>query len=357
VAAGFRPAATVSYALEEFVPDGVRWLRDEPVAIDVDRKAVRTKAGHGTAFDLVVFAVEPIADPAAVGLTPSALAEPRIQCPALGPAAAWRTAAALAAFADTGGHALFTLPAIALAPCAALDLALLLESRLAREGRRNAATIAVACAGPDLPVPGPAARALKALLEARGIPLLRHHSLTGIAGDGKAGFLTSAGSREMAFDLLVVEPPARAPALISALGGAEKVVPGDFNPETLCHRRHATVFGLGGATGLAGSGTVAAGRAQVSVLARNLAAIVAGKPPPAAYDGYSVAPVFTRGDRAILVETDRSGRLIDGLPGIVRPLEESWIGFQLAEYALEGAWRATAEGIGLDGLLWKLDGG
>ena len=124
-----------------------------------------------------------------------------------------------------------------------------------------------------------------------GIEVLREARIESVDADAHA--LTIASGRpqvieDVAFAHAV--PHYRAPRWIADSGLAAHPAPGlvDIDPETLRHRRHASIWAIGDAAD-ARPGPPAGRCAQVDVLAQNM-------PPPGAghlkrYDGYTVVPI------------------------------------------------------------------
>lgn len=138
-----------------------------------------------------------------------------------------------------------------------------------------------------------------------------------------------AGSREkIAYDLLHAAPPSSPAAWIAAsgLGDADGFV--DVDPRMLRHRAHPNVWALGDAAALGIVRSGGAIRRQSQVLAKNLGAVLAGRPPRARYDGYTVCPVTVSRHTVVFAEFDRSGRLAPTVPGwttLYRERRLSWL--------------------------------
>jgi sulfide:quinone oxidoreductase len=73
---------------------------------------------------------------------------------------------------------------------------------------------------------------------------------------------------------------------------------------TLRSPDYPNVFALGDAGSTPNSKTGAAIRKQAPVVTANLLAVMAGKEPPARYDGYASCPLVTAHDRVLMAEFD-----------------------------------------------------
>ena len=111
------------------------------------------------------------------------------------------------------------------------------------------------------------------------------------------------------FDMIHVTPPQGPPGIVrdSPLADAGGWLAVD--PATLQHARYDNVFGLGDAIGTGNAKTAAAVGMQVPVVARNLLALLDGKPLAARYDGYGACPLTTSIGRAILAEFTYGGKV------------------------------------------------
>ena len=99
----------------------------------------------------------------------------------------------------------------------------------------------------------------------------------------------------------------------------------DVDPETLAHRRHPQLWGLGDAADVAASRSGGALRKQVAVVADNITRRRAGQ-RLVTYDGYSTAPITVGRDRLVLAEFDRAGAITPSVPliDLVKPRRLTW---------------------------------
>lgn len=139
-----------------------------------------------------------------------------------------------------------------------------------------------------------------------------------IAVDGPnqiATFATEAGEEKVKFDMIHVVPPQVAPDFIrnSPLAAAE----GGFvevDQYSLQHTRFPNVFGLGDGCSAPNAKTAAAARKQAPVVAINALAVLDGRTPTAAYDGYGSCPLTVERGKIVLAEFGYGGKLMPSFP-------------------------------------------
>lgn len=127
-------------------------------------------------------------------------------------------------------------------------------------------------------------------------------------------FGSDEGERQqLRYDLLMVEPPQKAPEWIRASGLADDAGFVAVDPRTLRSTTHPDIWALGDAAGTANSKSGGALRKQTKVLAENLRAVVDGRDPTSAYDGYGVCPFTVSRSTAVFAEFDDQLRLMPSL--------------------------------------------
>ncbi|PYD00417.1 pyridine nucleotide-disulfide oxidoreductase [Microbacterium esteraromaticum] len=127
-------------------------------------------------------------------------------------------------------------------------------------------------------------------------------------------FGSDEGERQqLRYDLLMVEPPQKAPEWIRASGLADDDGFVAVDPRTLRSTTHPDIWALGDAAGTANSKSGGALRKQTKVLAENLRAVVDGRDPTSAYDGYGVCPFTVSRSTAVFAEFDDQLRLMPSL--------------------------------------------
>lgn len=314
-----RPAADVA-------PPGVTWVADAVVAVDVPRRSVSTRDGRTLGWGSLVVCPGLEEDWDAVPGLQEAYGAGWAGSTFLVDAAA-RVARDLAAL--DRGTVVFSVPPDP-APCAATALKplTLAVERWRRAGHLDDLDLHLVL--PEESVTGVEAvdRRLDAVLERAGVRVHRRSRVERLeCGDGPGGrrvvVATPTGSLTLHPTYAHVVPPYRAPDWIRDADLADGSSAGllALDPETLQHRRHASVWGLGDVSGAPPRPSGGALRKQVPVLAHNL--LVAARGGAAEelrrYDGYTVMPVTTGRRHLLLVEVDRAGHRAHSVP---RPLVE-----------------------------------
>jgi sulfide:quinone oxidoreductase len=143
---------------------------------------------------------------------------------------------------------------------------------------------------------------------------------------------TGGGPGErLQYDVLNAVPPQSAPDWLKSTSLPAAGEPGGFvevDPETLRHVRYANVWSLGDAAATRNSKSGGALRKQTKVLAQNLLAVLEGKEPSAAYDGYSVCPFTVSRSTVVFAEFDDRYRLKPTIPfwkTLSRERRLSWV--------------------------------
>lgn len=135
------------------------------------------------------------------------------------------------------------------------------------------------------------------------------------------------------YDFLHITPAQIAPREIaeSDLGSAKGWVP--VNKETLQHIRYENVFSLGDVAQVPMGKTGGSVRKQYKVLVDNLIALMNGKKLEAKYAGYTVCPLITDIGTVMLAEFDWTVKPTPSFP--LDPTVERWIFWLMKVYALK----------------------
>lgn len=176
--------------------------------------------------------------------------------------------------------------------------------------------------------------ALMEYVEKYGIALNLESKLVGVDGPNRVATFERKGAdgapervtRE--FDMLHAVPPQVAPDFIaqSPLAGETGFIAVD--QDTLQHVRFPNVFALGDGTTTPNAKTAAAARKQAPVVAINLLAVIDGREPIVAYDGYGSCPLTVERGRIVLAEFGYGGKLLPSFPKWLidgtRPTRAAW---------------------------------
>jgi sulfide:quinone oxidoreductase len=229
---------------------------------------------------------------------------------------ATRVAAALAGFG--GGRIVLGSAGFPVkGPASVVTFALLLEEELVRRGLRDRTEIAFVHPGAGaLPHPDLAAAAERLLIE-RGIPVIASFPVSAV--DAPAKRLHAADGRALDYDLLILAPPHRPPALLGEAGIAD--VSGFVRADPATLRVAERMYVLGDAAelftplGEHAAKCGAATRRQAPVVAANvLAEVTGGLTPLARYAGESTLLAETGHRRAVRLDT-----CYDRVPHVSRP--------------------------------------
>ncbi|HXD28941.1 MAG TPA: FAD/NAD(P)-binding oxidoreductase, partial [Arthrobacter sp.] len=135
------------------------------------------------------------------------------------------------------------------------------------------------------------------------------------------------GSREIAYDLLHVEPQQSAPDWLKATTLPAADDEGGFvevDDATLRHRRYPNVWSLGDAAGTSNSKSGGALRKQTKVVDRNLRTVLTGGTPQARYNGYSVCPFTLSRGTAFFAEFGPDLQPMPSYPWLRMAKERRW---------------------------------
>jgi len=138
---------------------------------------------------------------------------------------------------------------------------------------------------------------------------------------------------EVPFDFMHLTPPMKAPVEIgdSAVGSGKGWVP--VNKETLQHVKYKNIFSLGDIAAVPMGKTGGSVRKQYKVVVENLIAAMEGKELPAKYAGYTVCPLVTDIGKVMLAEFNWTKKPTPSFP--LDPAQERYIWWLLKVYLLK----------------------
>lgn len=347
---GRRRRDRIERPLRELLAPGVELVEAEVRSIDPAARSVETTAGSLAGDALVV----------ALGAEPNRDAVPGYRDAALDFfSAEGAEACARALDGFTGGRVVVAVAALPYkCPAAPYEAALLLDDELRRRGIRGRSTVAVYSPEPaPMPVAGPAmGAAVVGLLEAKGIGF--HPGSRVERFEPATSEIVFADGSRVGYDLLAGVPPHRAPAVVraSGLAGESGWIPVD---RRTLETAHEDVFAIGDVTTITlsnGKPLPRAGvfaHAQGLVVARRIAATLAGRPAEGDFDGVGYCWVETGAGRAAFAVGEFFAEpdpvLALRAPGAVWHagkvlFERSWIGGSLER-------RLARAGLGVGGRL------
>jgi sulfide:quinone oxidoreductase len=189
-------------------------------------------------------------------------------------------------------------------PPAPYEAAFLIDDVLRREGRRDRVDLEVLTPQPmSVPAAGAAAcSAIEGRLAQKGI---RFRPKSQIADVG-TGMLSLEGGDSVGADLLLLVPPHRPPAVVedgglASPGGWVKADPGILRTEDERVFAVGDVIEMTTGTGLPFPKAGVFAESHGEVVARNIAASVAGREPEARFDGFGFCFLEVGGGRASMV--------------------------------------------------------
>jgi sulfide:quinone oxidoreductase len=292
---------------------GVRWVAQEVTRVDVARRRVEL-AGGSLPYDLLVVASGARVRP---DLTPGleeGLGGRIHEFYTLPGARALREA--LRRF--EGGRLVVDIVEMPIkCPVAPLEFAFLADDLFRRRGIRDAVELVFATPLDGCFTRPLASRRLGRMVRDRAIVVEKEFAAAEVDPDRRV--LRSFDDREIPYDLLVTVPTHSGAAFVEAsgLGNELGFVPTDR--ELLVSRADDHVFALGDATDLPSSKAGSVAHFQAEILAENLGAAMAGRSPPARFDGHANCFVESGAGKALLIDFNYDVEPLPGrypLPGV-----------------------------------------
>ncbi len=167
-----------------------------------------------------------------------------------------------------------------------------------------------------------------------GVSVRSGTAVTAVENGNTAVLAGPTGIERRTADLIHLLPPYAAPAFVSA-SGLDAPDTGGFiavDPETLRHRSHPRIWGVGDGCDLGDARTGGALRHQVKIVVDNIQRARRGR-QLISYDGYTVAPIATGLGRLSFGEYDRQLRVRRSLP-VPDQISSRRIWWWLDRYAL-----------------------
>ncbi len=318
VAAGLLAPRQAQRPLADLIPPGVTWIQASASRLLPDENAVLLQDGRRIVYGCLIVCPGLTPQWDAIGGLRATLGRNGV-CSTYSAEGAVHSWSCIRSF--VGGVALFTEPGLpAPRTGATQNIMALAADRWRRDGRLEHSRITLCLAGQALfGIPG-FVPALQGPIDHDGIKVRYGEELIAIDGGARLASFRTTGADGVArilrhkFDLIHVTPPLGPPALVRDSPLADAAGWLAVDPARLRHPRYGNVFGLGDAIGAGNLKSAAAVRAQVPVVARNLLAVLDGKPMPARYDGYGGWPLITSAGRAMLGESIYGGMVVSSLP-------------------------------------------
>jgi sulfide:quinone oxidoreductase len=373
VAAGIWEESDIAYERDEFVPEGVKLIKDKAIAFDPNNNTVTTASGEVVSYDYMIVATglqldfERIKGLEAAGRAYSAGDNSQLlkvfgdsgMCSiytAQGATKTWEQMQKYIAQAKSGKKTefVFTHPGTPI-KCggAPKKIVYLTNSRLKEAGARENAELTYYPAGGAMFGVPEYHDAILAQFKREGFKWHYRHDLIEVEPENKIAVFDSKwqekgewdpqmrefeviGKHEklrVPYDFLHITPAQLAPREIaeSDIGSAKGWVP--VNKETLQHIKFPNVFAIGDIAQVPMGKTGGSVRKQYKVLVDNLVSLMEGKKLTAKYAGYTVCPLITSIGTVMLAEFDWTVKPTPLVP--LDPTVERWMWWLMKVYALK----------------------
>ena len=377
VGGGVWEKSDILYNTEDFVPNGVKMIKDKAKEFDPENNKVMTEGGQTVTYDYLIVATGLVLDYGMIkgleGVGTSASANPEISKKigkngvhsifyADGAVNTWKGMQELIAKAKSGEKlkALFTHPNTPI-KCggAPKKIMYLTDARLREAGVRDNVELSFYPNGSKMFAVPEYHDAIVKQFEVRDMKWEYKNNLIEIDVNAKKAIfekrwlikgvydediedyemIPMSEKVERDYDFIHITPPMRAPDAVknSSLawqrGSASKGGWVEVNKETLQHTRYANVFALGDVAGIPMGKTGGSVRKQYKVVAENLVALMEGNDLNSKYAGYTVCPLVTGLGTVMLAEFDWSAKPTPSFP--LDPTVERYIWWLLKVYLLK----------------------
>ncbi|MFH1303757.1 MAG: FAD/NAD(P)-binding oxidoreductase [Planctomycetota bacterium] len=315
------------------IPPKATWIQDAVVEFEPKQNRVKTRDGRTIEYDfLVVCAGIQINWDAIKGLKES-LGKDGV-CSNYSFESVGSTWDNIRNF--KGGTAIFTQPVTGI-KCggAPQKICYLADDHFRKQGVREKSHVIFASGGSNIFAVEKYRTILEGVIKRKEIDTRFNHSLVAISADTREAIFENTETGEevsIHYDMIHVTPPMGPPAFIAQSPLADEKGWVDVDKHTLQHVRYPNVFALGDSSNLPTSKTGAAIRKQAPALVKNLQALIAGKPLPAAYNGYTSCPLVTGYGKLVLAEFDYDKHPDETFP--FNQAKERWSMWLLKKYML-----------------------
>ncbi len=377
VASGIWEKSDIVYNTKDFIPDGVKMIKDKVSEFNPESNQILLEGGDTISYDFLVVATGLVLDYGQIkgleGVGYSAEANPEVSKKigkngvhsiyyADGAVNTWKGMQELISEAKSGKKlkALYTHPNTAI-KCggAPKKIMYLTNARLVEAGVRDNVEMTFYPNGSKMFGVPEYHDAIVKQFEARNMKWEYKNNLIGIDTDKKIAtfekrwfekgpwdedleeytLVPMSKTVDREYDFIHVTPPMRAPDAVknSSLawqkGSASKGGWIELDKETLQHTRYPNIFGLGDVAGIPMGKTGGSARKQYKVLVENLISAMEGKSLTAKYAGYTVCPLITDIGKVMLAEFNWTKKPTPSFP--LDPTKERYIWWLLKVYLLK----------------------
>ncbi|NUQ77057.1 MAG: NAD(P)/FAD-dependent oxidoreductase [Polyangiaceae bacterium] len=339
VGAGITTPEESERAEADYIPEGVRWIKEFAEEIDPEAKSVTMRSGGRVGFDYLIVAPGMQLDWDKIAGLREALKTDSVSSNYeyhLAPKT-WRMIENF-----RGGTALFTHPAGPIKCAGAPQKIMYLAADYFRKaGLTDKTRVVFGSAGKAIFGVPEFRKVLEEVVARYHIDPRFEHNLVEVRGDRKEAIferLDGSGERvTIPYEILHAVPPQSAPDFIKKSPIAFQDGPNKgfakADKYTLQNPDYPNVFAIGDASSLPTSRTGAAIRKEAPVLVENLLAVMKGKEPAARYDGYASCPLVTSYDSLLLAEFDYEGKPAPSIP-FINTQKERYDMYLLKRYGL-----------------------
>jgi sulfide:quinone oxidoreductase len=336
VGAGLASADESVRSEADYIPEGVKWIKEFVEEIDPVAQTVTSRSGKKVGYDFLVVAPGIQLDWDRVPGLREALKTDSVSSNYLFELAP-KTARLIENF--RGGTALFNHPLGAIKCAGAPQKIMYLAcDHFQRRHVAKHSHVIFASGGKAIFGVAEFRAVLEGVVARYGIDTRFDHDLVEVHGDRKEAVFSRnvEGKIErvtIPYDIFHAVPHQSAPDFIkrSPLATPEGWAAAD--KLTLQNPQYPNIFCLGDASSLPTSRTGAAIRKQAPVLVENLLAFMNGKELTAKYDGYSSCPLVTSHDHVLLAEFDYDGKPTPSIP-YINTQKERYDMYLLKRYGL-----------------------
>lgn len=348
----------------DFMPSGVKWVKDSVVELDADAQVAKTEKGQSISYDYLILApgLQMNFDKLE-GISRDRLGEDNVHCiyDLEGAVKTWESLQALAK--QGRGKLLFTdINTPIKCGGAPKKINLMAEDYLRQQKIRNNFEVVLRTASGKLFGVPEFEKRLDEIYKERQIEVSFNTLFKGVDRSTKEAIferttfiekeeydevleekvITKIPQKEIIrekFDFLHFTPPMSAPDFVknsklawtrgSAAEGGWAMV----DKNTLQHMSYKNVFALGDVAGIPINKTGGSVRKQAPVVVQNLIDVMEGRDPSASHNGYTVCPILTNYGKVLLAEFGYDNVLLPSLP-LLEPAQERWMWWVMKRYIL-----------------------
>jgi len=334
------------------IPEGVKWIKDEVVAINPIRNLIKMSKKGIQNYDFLVLVPGIQMNWEKVeGMSLARLGQGNAHSAYdfEGSQKVWK---AMQEFSRTGGKGVF-VDTYTKIKCGGVPkkITLLTENYMRNQGTREKVDLNFFTAASKLYSKPYYTPRLEQIYKERNIPVTLNTKVKGVDLDAQKVYFETTehvGEKEMVkaftedYDFLHFAPPMSAPDFVgeAGLGWQEGNLAREnwvmVDPETLVHKKYTSIISFGDVAGLPTSKTSAAVRKQTPIATANLIALMESKEPTAKYDGYSCCPIVTGYKEVLLCEFVYDSKDVHSFPfSMQNTSKEQYSAWLLKKYVLK----------------------